>query len=466
MKKIVSYMLALTFFLNSCSHYQERPVAHNPSRVPLSSQAQSCHEAAGTILSPALRAWSEHLETHQLAVEYTKHFDGLRVKNEEIELMGRYLHPFPSELAEIEKLRRALLFTRTIKDEEKRSEFWLAFSALDDQQKVTNKHVKTFLKEEKFLKKYEARLSKKIEAKKYPNKETVLHSKMRIFERGYYQCLQGATDPSQLTKKVIAQSNKVAIAVTVGGMGSAMVTYAATNYDLPKDKKWWFEIFYVIVTSMAMSYVNAKFILANPKLKPWSQRLPLVLGASAVEDIGVTALYSQLVGDPHKDIQEKLEKLEEDPEFKKALKEALEYISKDHLYHKYESAAKNFLTKVSPDGKETKLTEVELEQVDWSTVDPDLTRELFVEALTDYEYEQQKGPMSIGNEEYDRYAFHRLIDLIYQPSFLIAAIIMHKQLCRAINPKLGMLQAISTFMAINMASDAVYFFSRRALINQ
>lgn len=462
MNKVVCYLLALTFTLNGCSSYGPGAV----SRTPLSQMEDNCVEAANCLLSPTYHAWKTELGESDKARLYAAQFDGTKIKTSEIGVISRYLSPLPDDLQEIAKLRRALLLSRTIKDDSAKNDFWLAYSQFDSTEKIKNKHLKVFVKEEKFLKKYESRLSKQIAAKKYPNRDAVLHAKMRIFERNYYQCLQGATDPSLLTKTVIEQSNRVAIAVTIGGMGSAMVTYAATNYDLPKDKKWWFEIFYVIVTSMAMSYVNAKFILANPKLKPWSQRLPLVLGASAVEDIGVTALYAYLVGDPNADVAEKLEQLEHDPEFKETLKAALEYISKDELYHKYEDAAKRFLTKAAPGKENIKLSEVELSEVNWSDVDADLTRELFVEALTDYEYEQQKGPLNLGDEAYDRYAFHRLIDLIYQPSFLIAAIIMHKQLCRAINPKVGMLTAITTFMAINMASDALYFFSRRGLINQ
>lgn len=426
----------------------------------------SCHEVADVFLSKDAQVWAKFFRNYEDIKEFARHFSGIRISEDEVSTLIRYIPELPRSDEEIEILRRAILYSRLLKKESKYDEFWSSLPIYKEARTKQPKVLREFLREEKYLARYEKDLIKRDKGKFHPHNSEVIKRKIKIYERNYYQCLKGATDPSLLSKKVLQQSNRVAIAVTLGGMGSALVTYAATNYDLPKDKKWWFEIFFVIVTSMAMSYVNAKFILANPKLKPWSQRLPLVLGASAVEDVGVTALYKYLVGEPDQDIKQKLVALESDAEFKETLTRALEFIQKDSLYQKYEKASRQFLQKVSPGGEATKLSEVDLSRVNWDEVDAELTQELFLEALGDYEYASRKGPLSLGDEAYDRYAFHRLIDLIYQPSFLIAAMIMHRQLCRATNPKVGMLTAITTFMAINMATDALYFFSRRGLISQ
>ncbi len=466
MTKTLSLVLILNFLLMSCSNLGLAPDHSRHSRVPLSATDLSCHEIADVMLSRDAQIWSLFFRNFDDIKDFSNHFSGIRISEEEVSTLIKYIPDFPKDDEGIELLRRATLYSRILKDEKKHSEFWSALAHYREDPTKTPKELKEFLREDKYLTRYEKKLNSQYKNKPLAKKEDVIKRKIKIYERNYYQCLKGATDPSLLTKRVMQQSNRVAIAVTIGGMGSALVTYAATNYDLPKDKKWWFEIFFVIVTSMAMSYVNAKFILANPKLKPWSQRLPLVLGASAVEDIGVTALYKYLVGEPDEDIKHKLATLENDPEFKATLAKALEYIERDSLYQKYEERAKKFISQVSPEGDLKKMSEVELASVNWDQVDPDLTQELFLEALTDYEYSEAKGPLSLGEESYDRYAFHRLIDLIYQPSFLVAAMIMHKQLCRATNPKMGMVTAITTFMAINMATDALYFFSRRSLINQ
>ncbi len=459
-------LLVVNFLFQSCTHYGVSPELSKQTRVPLSNRDLTCHQVSDVLLSRDAQVWTKFFRNYDEIKEFASHFSGIRISEEEVETLIRSIANFPGADEEIEFLRRAVLYSRLLKDKAKYEEFWSALGSYQEKHTKKPKVLRDFLREEKYLARYENKLNRRYQDQAPVHGKEVIKRKIKIYERNYYQCLKGATDPSLLSKRVLQQSNRVAIAVTVGGMGSALVTYAATNYDLPKDKKWWFEIFFVIVTSMAMSYVNAKFILANPKLKPWSQRLPLVLGASAVEDIGVTALYKYLIGEPDEDLKKKLLALESDAEFKETLTKALEFIQRDSLYQKYEKASRDFLQHVSPTGEVTKLSDVNLGEVKWEEVDAELTQELFLEALTEYEYAGNKGPLSLGDEAYDRYAFHRLIDLIYQPSFLIAAMIMHKQLCRATNPKVGMLTAITTFMAINMATDALYFFSRRGLINQ
>jgi hypothetical protein len=472
MKKGLTLSLIFLLTFEACA-----PMPSQNSRSLSSEVSLSCEQLVERIIAPSRVFWDEFGLGPAQLLRYKRAFKETALTHTEREWVRSLTQTLPEDDELAKELRSSILFARSLPDSQ-RPKF------LDDFRKYWPSHPK--LKESLAFKKFKRHqkrvlaYEKKIENKEFKNltkrnasdaKERahqVALYKSRLYEKNYFQCMNAVSDPKSVSAAGLKNANKVAWAITVGGAASALVTYGATNHDLPKDERWWSEIAYVIVTSMAMSYVNAKFILANPKLKMWSQRLPLVIGAGAVEDIGVTALWSVLIGEEDPS-WEKIEQLQKDPKFQEYLKEMLVIIEKERLYEKHQAGALSFLTSVETD-KEGVMTgafsKIDPASVDMNSIDDTATRELFLEAYSELEYLQGEGRMKLGGPTEDRYTYNRLIDFIYQPSFLLASALMYQQLCSAANPKMGMFTAISTFMAINIATDALYFYGRREMIDQ
>src|SRR5690606_26790101 len=113
------------------------------------------------------------------------------------------------------------------------------------------------------------------------------------------------------------------------------------------------------------------------------------------------------------------------------------------------------------------LTMKEIQNLDPATLDIELGQDMFLEALAEQEYEQNMGPLSLGmGVSSDRYAFHRMLDIVYVPINIQLGLIMNHQICMSADPKVGMLKAVTTFMLGKMVMDSFYFWSRRQSIGQ
>lgn len=405
--------------------------------------------------------------------KYTRDFRYLHLTDAEKEWLVTSIREVPDDDDFRRKLRSALLYSRTLSDEQREEFFdnllpWIHSNQIEigwPMQRFLNHYHRVKKFEDKMYKKEFAKLDKELPSSRAERSRKVAFEKARLYERNYYRCMNAVADPSQVTKEGLKRANTVALGITFGGAGSALMTYALTNYDLEKDWDWWSEIAFVIVTSMAQGYINSKWILANPKLKLWSQRLPLVLAASAAEDVGITALWSQLLGSEPPG-HEEVKRMLADENFQAKLKDFFAWIEQHDVFSAHmERMQRLFDFYQMPEG-EALATDVNLKNFDPEALDLDGTLSLFVQALTDYEYEKSHGLLSLGNEDYDRYAFHRGMDLIYQPAFLIASQLMYNTMCVTGNPRLGVVKAIGLFMAINIAVDGLYFLARRGLINQ
>ncbi len=444
----------------------------------------NCFELMRNLATPAPKIWQRMSADPMVVYKYDRHFRFMNLSEAEANWIKSNFLVVKDDDQFMQGLRSGLLFSRTLSDNH-RPQFLNKFPLwLRDQTQNKHPELRRFLHHYKKVQKYEnqiykkeySKLEKEIEPLRVLRSKKIAMEKARIFERNYYRCMNAVSDPKQVTAEGARRAKTVAMAITFGGGASALITYGATNYDLPKDKAWWSEIAFVIVTSMAMGYVNARWILANPKLKMWTQKFPLVLGAAAIQDIGVTALWTELLGTPPPG-DEEIQALLKDEKFQDLLQEMVAFFEKENLFQKHLSILQDwvkFLELADNDNDNGEGSEEsweldetqDLTDFDPEELDEEFTRDLIIQAMAEYEYHQDKGPLSLGSEDYDRYAFHRGLDLIYQPAFIIASMLMYNTMCATPNPKLGVVKAIGLFMAINIAADALYFVGRRGLINQ
>ncbi|GAB4024458.1 MAG: hypothetical protein Fur0010_27750 [Bdellovibrio sp.] len=427
------------------------------------------------ILAPARNFWVDLTSDSRSAWQYTRGFRTISLTTEEEAWLKENWSELEYNREQLSKIRSAILFSRTLSPKQK-PVFLKTFPQwMHGDEEVQSLPLKRFQKHLKKIKKFEdkmysfeeTKVKKKLSDDRVERMRRTAHEKARIYERNYFRCMNAVADPKHVTADGLKRANTVALAITFGGAASAMLTYSVTNWDLPKDGRWWGEIAFVILTSMAMGYVNAKWILSNPRLNLWTQRFPLVMGVSAVEDIGVTALWTELLG-TEPPTEEEVKKVMSDPKFQEQMSMLLEVMEREKLFEKHAAAFEKMTKVYNVENQEGLMTLARsgAMSVDPELINDELTRDLFIEAMSEAEYDQKKGPISTGDEDYDRYAYHRAIDFVYQPAFLIAQTLMYEKLCSVPNPQMAVIKAISLFIAINVAADALYFVGRRELINQ
>ena len=413
--------------------------------------------------------WFSLSSDKKVIAAYNRQFRHARLDQFEKDWLLSHMKELPDDDEFRRKLRSAIFYARTLSPKLKAQFYDHLAPWVQSGQEYSSVSMRRFLRhydkvtkfEDKMFKLEMKKLARVPEADRKARSFKTAFEKTRIYEQRYYRCMNAVADPLQVSKEGLKRANTVALGITFGGAGSALVTYGATNYDKEKDAAWWSEIAFVITTSMAMGYVNSKWILANPKLKMWTQRFPLVMGAAALEDIAVTALWTELLG-KEPPTHEEVKKLLADEKFQEQMEAFLAWLETqaDFEAHVEKISALFQFYQNEDDASETLMS------LDPEQLDHEQTMDHLVSALSDYEYEQNKGVLSLGSEDYDRYAFHRGIDLIYQPAFIVASTLMYGALCANPNPKVGLVKAISLFMAINLAADGLYFVSRRGLINQ
>lgn len=282
--------------------------------------------------------------------------------------------------------------------------------------------------------------------------------KSMIYEKLYYSCktqIQGKPTASDLK-----QAKRLTYALTAGSIGSGAVTYTAVHWEEDKNSKWFNELYFTLGIGLVLSYVNGKFVFANPSLNPWLAKMPLAFASNSVSDIEVSALYSYIFSTGDKEFEKKLEALQADPEAQEKLQALLKVAEDHHLFEKHlkntQDLFKDKKTNVSMDSKEITFDDIDL----------DASRELLMAALAEQEYLAKTGMLEMGSPAVDRYTFHRLYNLLSVPTNIGLTILMNNQLCMTADPKKGFAKAVGMYMATSILFDALYFKSRKEVINQ
>jgi hypothetical protein len=295
---------------------------------------------------------------------------------------------------------------------------------------------------------------KKVDSQK---KKFQIKEKADIYEKLYYNCktqIKSSAGPGDLK-----QAKRLTYAITTGGFASAIATYSTVHWEEEKNSRWFNELYFTLGVSLVLTYFSSKFLTTNANLNPWTGKLPLTLLTNAFTDVGVSALYASLFGVSDAELTKKLQILEADPKAQEKLQELLKIAQDEHLFEKHLKNTQDMFKDKSPDKKIDR-------EITFNDIDLEASRDLFIAALAEKEYQEKSGIINTGGAATDRFTYHRLYNLLSTPTSIGLSIVMYNQMCMSESPKKGFMKAVGTYMAVSVLFDALYFKGRKDLINQ
>ena len=300
---------------------------------------------------------------------------------------------------------------------------------------------------------------KKVDLQK---KKFAIKEKAEIYEKLYYNCKTQVK--SSATPFDTRGAKRLSYALTVGGMGSTIATYSTVHWAEEKNNKWFNELYFSLGMGMVLSFIGSKFVVANPKLNPWTGKMPLAFLYNATTDAAVSGIYGQIFGPSDAELTKKLQDLEADPKAQEKLQELLKIAQEKKLFEKHLKNTQD-LFKDKQTNKKMNASDFDHE-ITFADIDLEESRDLFIAALTEKEYSEKSGIIQTGAKSTDRYTYHRLYNLISTPTNIGISIFMYNQMCMSENPKQGFAKAVGIYMGASILMDSLYFEGRKNLINQ
>lgn len=445
MKRSLIILNIITLFLTSCGSI--RPSAE---RIPAGVELTTCQEVMKIFFeekksdpnAPELKAFLKIDLTDDEVSDFFKEFDDLKISTlDEDTLRAIFLYGKEDANVRVDLLKE---FHHQISGNEidENNKVWEQFAA--HKKKVDDKKQKMIAKEETSAGK------------------TAAQEKAKIFEKLYYRCktqIQGKPTPL-----VFKQAKHLTYAIMAGSFGSSVVTYSIAHRDEEKNQKWFNELFFTLGIDLMFNYIGGRFILTNPNLNPWKGKMPMAFLSSALSDVGVSGAYALFFKSNSAEIEKKLKTLEKDPKVQEKLQELLKIAEENNLYEKHLKNTQD-LFKDKKTGKSMDPADFDHE-VTIEDIDIEESRELFLAALAEQEYQENSGMLKTGYPAVDRFTFHRIFGLIYTPTSIGMTMLMHNQMCMTEDPKKGFMKAVGIFLATSMLMDTLYFNGKRELINQ
>lgn len=470
-KNFIIFMMSVVLF--SCQQTSKNQ--SQTFREISSREMSSCHDLVNFFLTPGAKILESKVDPEAREL-YRDIFHDIFLLPDEKEILMAFNFKFPNDDQIAWRLKSFLLYSRTMFPE-KKAEFLPEVAKVFDNERYSLDEGKEFAKFRRHnernvrrRKSYQDREFRRLRRNHIPAEEAIVtarryaYDRQMPYERLYYAC----RNQVKTVDNPKSEAKMLTYAITVGGVLSAASTYTFVNWDKEKDKKWWTDIGNTIVWSLIINFGAGK-ILSNPA---WGPVKKLLAGIAAQYgfDAVVSTSYWYFSSETDEEKLAKLQEIQNSEDFQEIKTEMFRLMEEQGMMEKYQQEMKNLVVKVRGDGvsgpmSTEPLTEEEISQLSMDEMDHESTRLLFIEALSAYEYEQ-KGVVfgGTGNPYHDRYVFHRALDFIYQPAFLVASMVMYKQICLNPNPKMGMLQAVGTFMATKLALDTAYFFNRDCLL--
>lgn len=394
----------------------------------------------------------------------------------EASFIKQILPELPSDEKKGERLFSYVQFARSRGDEREKILRELP-EILSPEYKISKNHwVKSFRKIENKVARYidKREMAHFNQLSKTTQDET--RAKWGAFKAAYeegkiYRSLSLKCSNKSISTTTPEQAKLLTRAFTAGSVGSAVATYSFINWDREKDGRWYGELGWTLFWASLFGHINGKYVFANPRLKPWLHRLPLTFSVAAGEDALISAAYAPvfntLFGQNSEEQLQKLEAIKNDPKAQQILRELFEIMEEKGLFEKYEKEMRSLFSKTDEAGNMVPMSLEEIQNMDPKELDIGVGQDMFLEALAQQEYQNSMGALSLGyGASTDRYAFHRMLDVAYVPINIQLGLIMNHQICMSADPKIGMLKAVSTFMAGKMLMDTFYFWSRRQAIGQ
>lgn len=302
-------------------------------------------------------------------------------------------------------------------------------------------------------------LEKKAEGKFNPKRSA------EIFEKLYYQCKTQIKTNIGNESTVQAQAKKLTFALTAGAVFATVGSYSLANWKYEKDEKWFKELAFSTAITTVFTYLGGKHVLANDKLNNWTQKAPLNFLFKALGDVGISAVYGMFFNLSEEEANKKIEAIKSDPQAIEKMNELLEIAKNEGIYEKHAKAVERlFINKKTGKAFSEKSFPQDITIDD---VDLEASREFLMESIATKEYLDNKGMLSTGSVETDRFAYHRIGDFLFVPSSIALSLLMKNQICMlSEHPKKAFAIAVLTYTIANIALDYVYFLGKKQLINQ
>jgi hypothetical protein len=292
----------------------------------------------------------------------------------------------------------------------------LSGSSIDETNKIWEKFIyhkkRVDLKKEKMIQKETASGAKQS-----------AFAKSLIYEKLYYSCktqIKGTP-----TSSALKQAKYLTYALSAGGLGATTISYTGVHWEEEKNKKWFNELYFTLGIGLVFTFIGGKLVLANPKLNPWTGKMPLAFLNNALSDIGVSGAYAYFFRTKDSELESKLKELETDPDAQKKLQELLKIAEENHLFEKHLKKSQNlFKDKRTGESMNSKDFNREITIDD---VDLEESRELLLAALAEQEYQENSGLLKTGNPAVDRFTYHRIFNLFSVPTNIGLTILMQNQ---------------------------------------
>lgn len=447
MKKPLIIINIVALFLSSCGTIQ--PYPEKGEREPAT--AQSCQEIAQAIIGSdkkpdamktELKAFVKLDLTDEEVSDFFKQFSDKNISSRD-EDMYRSIFLYAKEDAVV----RRNLFKEFYNQE--------AGSGVDENNKVWEKFAA-------HKKKVDEKKTKMLAKEKTDAGKKAALEKSKIFEKLYYSCKTQIKGPP--TPQVLKQAKRLTFALAAGGLGATALSYTGVHWEEEKNKKWFNELYFTLGIGAVFTLIGGKLVLANPKLNPWTGKMPLAFLNNALSDAGVSAVYAFIFKQDDTELEKKLKALESDPEAQEKIQELIKIAEDNNLFEKNVKKVQEMFKDKKTN---TTMRAADLDHpVTIDDIDFEESRELLLQGLAEQEYIEKSGMMKTGYPAVDRFTYHRIYNLLSVPTNIGMTILMHNQMCMAEDPKSGFMKAVGLYMGASILMDALYFKGRKEVINQ
>ena len=409
----------------------------------------------------------------ELQVQQNRELNALiyEFDSKEIEQIRPYLNFVRENNIDPLVLHRALRYTRILSAKKRGAFINHLDEVLKGEKNSANRHVRSFLRQEKRNEQRVTKLEKKY-SKKAPKENRQLSAKEAAklrshkIDEAWMSCRARNMNPSHQRGAAIYGT------ITTGMMGVSVASgFTNANWNLPKDAEWFGRLSYELAYAMMYTKVLIK-VMKNPSssfLKRYGQ---FNLGASIVEGIDTT-VYSQFFNVSKDDARDVLNRIKNSPQKKQDMEKLSRYLDETGFVDAFKkSVVNNFRSLFKASENESNHNDDLLPEDLKNLTEKDLNKpeiqDRILELVMKQYYESERGYLSLGAIAGDRFAFNRSwSSLVGIPKNLALAVPIYVSLCMtSVYPIQGLALAAGLQSLNQLTSADTYYKARKKLINQ
>ncbi len=394
-------------------------------------------------------------------------FEEIGLKKSESIYLQRYVKEFRSQKMADDpsitfwRIRSAILYSRGIYDQKERIEIFKGLQGLlNGEVDTSNKQLVAFSRRLSEFKDYERKqfkswkniserskqnsdfinptMNSTLNEREIKNARLVAKELREQYENLWYGCKSNVKNVH-----TEARNRNFKLVMTLGTPIAAGTGYTLSTWNDEKDANWWKELTYRLTVGFALGYINS-YPFSKIANWPLKFRWPITYAVVASEDFATSNLYVNFIRTENK------EKIEDDISRIVSTPELREYFE---LYV-------NWLMTQGHENKEaiTKLLNLNPdEELDISRVDKDELKNEVMMSYSDYLYQSNRGPVSMGHGQLsDVYSFNRLFDVANMTKEVLLLSTINHLLCTTKNPNLGLLYASTLFLTDRITTNFTY----------